>query len=99
MARFDIYRWLDGDGYLLDLQASFLSQLDTRLVVPLLPLAAAPKPAARLNPRFRIGAEDVVMVTQFMATVPRSALKNLVGNLSDHQTEIVNAVDFLMQGF
>ncbi len=99
MARFDIYRAPESDGYLLDIQASFLSHLNTRLVVPLIPLSKAPQPAIRLNPRFRVEDNDVVMVTQFMAAVPSSILKEPAGNLANHHAEIVKAVDFLMQGF
>lgn len=99
MARFDLYRMAGVDGYVLDIQASFLNQLDTRLVVPLLLAKNAPRPAIRLNPCFHIDGNDVVMMTQFMASVPRGALTAIIGNLSDHHDVIVSAVDFLMQGF
>lgn len=99
MARFDVYRNPEGSGYLLDSQANILDYLKTRVVVPLLPVDAAPRPAARLNPCFRIAEDDVVMVTQFIAAVPASMLKAVAGNLSDHRSEIVDAIDFLMQGF
>jgi toxin CcdB len=99
MARFDVYRNPDGSGYLLDVQANLLGDLNTRVVVPLLPPDEAPHPARRLNPCFRVGADDVVMVTQFLAAVPSSMLKSRVGTLSDHHRDIVAAVDFLMQGF
>jgi toxin CcdB len=99
MARFDVYRNPDGSGYLLDVQANFLSHLNTRVVAPLLPPDEAPRPAQRLNPRFHIGADDVVMVTQFLAAVPSSMLKAPAGTLADHHSDIVDAIDFLMQGF
>jgi toxin CcdB len=99
MARFDVYRNPEGSGYLLDIQASLLSHLNTRVVAPLLPPDEAPRPAQRLNPRFHIGADEVIMVTQFLAAVPSSMLKGPVGTLSDRHGEIVAAVDFLMQGF
>jgi toxin CcdB len=99
MARFDIYRAPDAEGYLLDIQANFLSHLNTRLVVPLMPLSKAPQPALRLNPCFRIEDDDVVMVTQFMAAAPSSILKEPAGSLADQHAEIVKAVDFLIQGF
>jgi toxin CcdB len=99
MARLDIYRAPDAEGYLLDIQANFLSHLNTRLVVPLIPLAKAPQPASRLNPCFRIKDDDVVMVTQFMAAVPRSILQEPAGSLANQHDEIVKAVDFLMHGF
>jgi toxin CcdB len=99
MARFDVYRNPEGRGYLLDVQASLLGNLNTRIVVPLLPPDEAPQPARRLNPCFRIGGDDLIMATQFLAAVPSSMLKAPVGTLSDHHSEIVTAIDFLMQGF
>ena len=99
MARFDIYRMPGSNGYLLDVQASFLSHIDTRLVVPLLPLNEASRPAARLNPCFLIGTETVTMITQLMTAVPNAELAASVGNLSEHHDEIVSAIDFLMRGF
>jgi toxin CcdB len=59
----------------------------------------APLPAKRLNPSFQIENEAVVMVTQFLSSVPRSDLQTYAGNLSDHHQEIVDAVDFVLQGF
>ena len=52
MARFDLYHNPDG-GYLLDVQTDLLNHLNTRMVVPLLPMQTAPKPAATLNPVLR----------------------------------------------
>jgi toxin CcdB len=99
MARFDVYRITGVQGYVVDVQANFLSQLETRIVVPLMLAHDAPHPAARLNPQFRVGDDDVVMATQFMAAVPRGALSATAASLSDHRDEIVTAIDFLMQGF
>ncbi|MDB5407892.1 MAG: ccdB [Rhodospirillales bacterium] len=99
MARFDVYRNPDGTGYLLDVQANLLSHLNTRTVVPLLPPHEAPRPAQHLNPRFRVGTDELIMVTQFIAAVPSSMLKSPAGTLSDHHGTIVGALDFLMQGF
>lgn len=99
MARFDVYRWNDRGSYLLDIQTDLLDRLNTRVVVPLLPREEAPQPAKRLNPCFTIDDSEVVMVTQFMAAVPRTALNAHVANLAGYHDEIVSAVDFLMQGF
>jgi toxin CcdB len=99
MARLDVYRMEAGKGYLLDVQADFLSSLSTRVVVPLLPLAEVPPPSKTLNPIFRIGSDEVVMATQLLAAVPKSAVKTSIGNLSDQHDKIVAAIDFLIQGF
>lgn len=98
MARFGLYRNPEGEGYLLDVQADLLDQLNTRVVVPLLPATTAPTPAANLNPVFRIADQPVVMVTQFLAAVPASLLKHPVGDLRQHRYEITSALDVLFQG-
>ncbi len=36
MARFDLYRNPDGAGYLIECQADLLSDLNTRVVIPLM---------------------------------------------------------------
>lgn len=99
MARFDVYRNPDGAGCLLDIQADLLSHLNTRVVVPLLPLPNAPQPARTLNPCFDIAEESLLMCTQFMAAVPANILKNPLASLSGRRDDIVAAIDLLMQGF
>jgi toxin CcdB len=45
MAKYDVFPNPSGDGYLLDVQTDLLSDLNTRVVVPLLQTSSAPKPA------------------------------------------------------
>lgn len=99
MARFDVHANPDGTGYLLVVQSELLDHLNTRVVVPLLPQTQAPQPARILNPVFAIGAEPLVMTTQFMAAMPAALLKGPVTTLEHQREEIVAALDFLMQGF
>ncbi|MFH7326769.1 CcdB family protein [Desulfurivibrio sp. C05AmB] len=99
MARFDVCKNPDGEGFLLDIQADLLSHLNSRVVVPLLPAAIAPQPARILNPCFTIAGESLVMSTQFMAAVPANILRTPIASLQAERDAIVAAVDFLMQGF
>lgn len=99
MAKLDVYPNPNGTGYLLDVQANLLDRLNTRVVVPLFPESQAPVPAKNLNPTFEIEDVTVVMVTQFLASVPVSMLKDPVTNLSDQFAEINNALDMVFQGF
>lgn len=48
MARFDVFRARDDGTYLLDVQATLLDRLETRVVVPLLPIDRAPHDMAAL---------------------------------------------------
>ncbi len=99
MARFDVYPNPQGDGYLLDVQSDLLGQLNTKIVVPVMPLADAPQPAKRLNPIVQIDGDDHVIVTQFMAAVPASMLKTASTNLIDRADDITNALDMVFFGF
>ena len=99
MARFDVYPSPNDVGFLLDVQTDLLDQLNTRIVVPLMPMAKAPQPAKRLNPSFDIGGDPYVTVTQFMAAVPAAMLKASVTNLADQADDITNALDMVFFGF
>ena len=99
MARHDVFQNHAGGGYFLDVQTDYLSHLNTRIVVPLLPLADAPKPAKRLNPIFEIKGERHMMATQYLAAVPGTILKKPVVNVSDRFDEITNALDMIFNGF
>ncbi len=98
MARFSVYRVPEGDGYLLDVQADIMRHLNTRVVVPLMPLGGAPKPARILNPLFVFNEIEHSMVTQFMAAVPTSVLKREIANVADRRDVIVDALDLLSRG-
>ncbi|SMF61262.1 CcdB family protein [Allosphingosinicella indica] len=99
MARFDVYRQPGASGYLLDCQAEVLSQLSTRFVVPLIPPDAAPPASHRLNPSFRVDGEEMLMFTQFAASVPVRELGVPVASLGDEHGAIMNALDMLMTGY
>ena len=98
MAQFDVYRNRDEPGYLLDCQADLLSDLSTRLVVPLLPPDYAPIPSRRLNPTLRIAGEDFVMMTHFAAAVQGRSLGKVVGSVANDYITVMNAFDVLLTG-
>lgn len=98
MSRYRVYSNPEGAGALLDVQADLMSHLSTCVVVPLLPVDAAPKPARVLNPLFEIAGVPHVMVTQFIAAVPRRLLASEVADLHERAHEIVSALDCLFQG-
>ncbi len=99
MAKFDVYRQKNGGPLVLDCQADLLADLNTRLVVPLLPIEQAPKPAARLNPIFNLDGERYAMVTQFAASVATRELGEITQSLRSEQDSIGAALDMLIFGF
>ena len=99
MARFDVYRVANVSGYFLDVQADFLGYLDSRVIIPLVVGDDFLIPAKRLNPCFEIEGVRVIMMTELIVAVPKASFRSAVANLAEFRDEIVNAIDFLMQGF
>jgi len=99
MAKYDVFKIASVEGLVVDVQADILEPLNTRMVIPLLPLDLAPKPARRLNPIFVVDGTDFVMVTQFTTAVRISELGKPMGTLEPHFAEITDALDMLFQGF
>ena len=99
MARFDVHTQRGASGRLLDVQADLISGLNTRLVVPLLPVDVAPASAERLNPVFDLLGERVSMLTQFMAAVPLAELGAPIASLDQQSDVIFAAIDFVHHGW
>ncbi len=99
MARFDLYRPKRGPGYLLDIQSGWLEHLPSRVIVPLLPPTPALPVIRDLTPVFRIGEEDLAMMTHYLTAIPKRELGPAIGSLTPYQDEITRALDMLMTGF
>jgi toxin CcdB len=103
MAQFDVYRNTNEATkrtvpYLLDLQSDLLSDLATRVVVPLMLASRSKRKLTRLNPTFRIEGVDVVMSTAELAAIHRRFLGERVASVGAARTEIVAAFDVIIQG-
>ena len=101
MAQFDVYRNLSKVTqkrfpYFLEIQNDLHSRLQSRIVVP---LALDVEPVRYLTPVFDIEGQRVVMYTMDMTSVMQDALSELVVNIEEKRTEIVDALDFLVNGF
>jgi hypothetical protein len=58
------------------------------------------RPAARrLHPHFDVRGSKMLTATQFMAAVPRGRLRNRVSSLQRHAASVLDAIDFLHQGW
>jgi len=101
MAQFDVYRnpskaTSKKIPYLLEIQNNLHSRLHTRVVVP---LVLSAKPVRHMTPVFDIEGQTVVMYTMDMTSVMQDVLRVKVTNIEEHRTEIVDALDFLVNGF
>ena len=102
MARFDVYRFSNKAAPLVvDVQADLLSDLASRVVVPLAPLSkAVPEELPRLKPRIEVSDKPYIFMTTDLAAMPVSRLGPRVGNLEGrYRDTISNALDFLFLGF
>lgn len=98
----DVYR-SQADGsehipYLIDVQANLLSELPTRVVVPLIRAGDFGRPVTRLHPVFTIEGERVVMATHLIAALRRPELGTAITSLSDQRDAIIGAIDVLWSG-
>lgn len=84
--------------YLLDVQADLLSELETRAVVPLVPVALFSRRARGLHPEFSVLGERVVMATHLIAAIRQRDLGKQVASVRDQRSMIVAAIDVLLSG-
>jgi len=101
MARFDVYKFSSSSvSLVLDVQADLLYDLNTRVVVPLLPETKARKEKLpRLKPVIEIAGKDYVLMSTDIGTVRTADLGECVENVEPERDKIVGAIDFLLQGF
>jgi len=100
VAQFDVYRNSrdnrDIFPYLLDITHKINTISQLRVVVP---LCNDNNSVTHLNPSFSINGEKLYMSTMDMAGIPATMLGDVVLNLEEKRTQIVDALDFLVNGF
>ena len=100
MARFDVYRLPGSKMLVLDIQADLFSDLSSRAIIPLIEADIAAREAMpRLKPTLSIDRVHYRMITTDIAAVPSNLLTDLDCNLEDQHGTIIDAIDFLLQGF
>jgi toxin CcdB len=105
MPRFDVYPNPEGRSqnvpYLIDVQSDLLSDLDSRVVIPLRSLSsfAAVKLPSRLIPTLTVLGDPFLLETPKMAAVPSRVLREPVASLQAENAIITAALDFLFQGY
>jgi toxin CcdB len=100
MARFDVYQYSKAVPLVIDVQADLLAGLKTRTVIPLLPYARAKQEVLpRLKPVLQVKGKKYVLMTTDIGTIQTSALKTRIENVESQRQDIIEALDFLFQGF
>jgi len=104
MAQFTLYKNEDSSSnktypYFIDVQNTLLSDLNSRLVIPLSPHEALNNTdAKRLCPVIHLDEGNFVLLTHQMTSVPKSILKTEVTLLENFRYEILAAIDMLISG-
>lgn len=104
MAQFAVYRNAHAaskDAYplLVDIQSDLVSDLATRVVVPLAPAAEwKGKSIKRLMPTVTVQGRSYVLVVPQLAGIPAKQLGAMVGTLAAQREHIIAALDLLVTG-
>jgi len=104
MKQYHIYKNLNQKSkglypYLIDVQTALLSNLETRITIPLTLKERIEKAIVKnLNPVLVINKKEYVLLTQQMASIPKSQFGPLVCNCMSYRNEILSAIDFLITG-
>lgn len=85
--------------YFVDVQSDLLSDLNSRIVLPL----AAQKTLKNLNakklcPIIEIDGDKFILLTHQMTSVPSTILKKKAGSLEHYRYDILGAIDLLLTG-
>jgi toxin CcdB len=85
--------------YLVDVQSDLLSDIGTRVVVPLLKRTATTKKAVKnLMPVVSVDGQQFIMVVPLLAGIASGELGTAVASVSQHRGEVIAALDFLITG-
>ena len=104
MAQFDVYlnpnrQSRERFPFLVDVQASVLDDLQTRLIVPLgYSSAFHQEPFRRLTPEVEYDGVKYILLVPQMSSVRSNLLKQPLGSIDHLRTEIIAAVDFAISG-
>jgi toxin CcdB len=105
MAQFAVHKNMNARAratypLLLDIQSDLLSDLRTRVVVPLTRQAALlRKPVTHLTPLITVEGVSYLLLTPQLAGIAVVDVGELVADVSDQRETIIAALDFLVSGF
>ena len=104
MRQFDVYAnpskaTRSAYPFIVDIQSNIISEIATRIVVPLGRKAGfKDEGMRRLTPTVTYEGEQLLLLVPQIASMPARALKNPIGSLSHLREEIIAALDFAITG-
>ncbi|PBS11576.1 plasmid maintenance protein CcdB [Lysobacteraceae bacterium NML93-0792] len=82
----------------LNVQSDLIDNVESRVVVPLIPAAQAGPLLTRLMPELPVAGKPMVMDTAQITSVPMQMLGRQVADLAGERLRIIEALDFLTHG-
>ena len=104
MAQFDVYdnpskATCKAYPYILELQNDVISEITTRIVVPLADNRyMSNEEFKELTPKISYEDKELLILIPQIASMSTNSLKNPVGSLSHLRDEIISALDFAITG-
>jgi toxin CcdB len=84
---------------LLDIQADFLEDLATRVVIPLAPQSSSMgQRMDRLTPLVQVDGKRYLVVTPQLSAIAKKELGPAVADLTGDRVDFINALDLLLAG-
>jgi len=83
---------------LLDVQAGFLEDLATRVVIPLAPQTSKSQKMDKLTPVVEVDGKHYVAVTPQLSSIAKKELGPIVADLAAERVDFISALDFLLTG-
>lgn len=104
MRQFDVYpnpnpRTRDAYPFLVDIQSQLISELATRIVIPLGRRSRfGAESMAVLTPVIEYAGEQLLLLTPQIASIPSNLLRDPIGSLDHFRADIIASLDFALAG-
>jgi toxin CcdB len=103
MAQFDVYinpseSALHGIPYVVVVQSDLLDALATRMVMPLATVEFAGIAPDKLCPIVMVNGQRLRALAHYTAPLPTRSLRQIVGHVSAHASELVAAMEVVVSG-
>ena len=104
MSQYHVYENLNEKSkkmypYIIDVQSTLLSDLESRIVIPVILKEKIGKGIIKnLNPKIIIKKREYIILTQQLAGIPKSQIGLSICDCLSDRNEILSAIDFLITG-